>query len=302
MGKKIHDAPSSFVNVLGVPRMAVAWVKPEFFVPRMKDDVKENESLLLNELKRPLSLKASTTTSSLTSCCHPRPSVSSVSLSAIVVASVTPQCRDDSRHSISAKFKDEEIWVIMAPKLKYIPGLTLKEKTLKGFETHVITNSKSGGNIYVNGDLPPPPPPPPPTHNFTLLLIRSKDKLTGLSYMYRMRSLKMTLRYVNNEYVLDTPVPKIDKEIATPEELVEYNQHVDDTTKTYEMNLALAQMSRKKAGQEHYEVVKALITCKLKEEEYVCAHVHKMERHMERLEKLNVNFNNELSINMVLDS
>ncbi|KAI3523054.1 hypothetical protein L1887_01110 [Cichorium endivia] len=33
-------------------RMAVARAKPEFFVPRMKDDVKENESLLLNEVKR----------------------------------------------------------------------------------------------------------------------------------------------------------------------------------------------------------------------------------------------------------
>ncbi|KAL7607667.1 hypothetical protein Lser_V15G12466 [Lactuca serriola] len=51
-GKKRHDAPSSFVNVLGVPRMAVAGAKPEFFVPRMKDDVKENESLFLNEVKR----------------------------------------------------------------------------------------------------------------------------------------------------------------------------------------------------------------------------------------------------------
>ncbi|CAI9284784.1 unnamed protein product [Lactuca saligna] len=52
MGKKIHDAPSSFVNVLGVPRMVVTRAKPEFFVPRIKDDVKENESLLLNEVKR----------------------------------------------------------------------------------------------------------------------------------------------------------------------------------------------------------------------------------------------------------
>ncbi|CAH1446704.1 unnamed protein product [Lactuca virosa] len=77
-----------------------------------------------------------------TSCCHPRPSVSSVSPSAIVVASVTPQCRDDSRHSISAKFKDEEVWVIKAPKPKYIPGLTLKEKKLKGFETHADEDVK----------------------------------------------------------------------------------------------------------------------------------------------------------------
>ncbi|XP_023739386.1 60S ribosomal protein L2, mitochondrial [Lactuca sativa] len=51
-GKRRHNAPYSFVNALGVPRMAVAGAKPEFFVPRMKDDVKENESLLLNEVKR----------------------------------------------------------------------------------------------------------------------------------------------------------------------------------------------------------------------------------------------------------
>lgn len=49
---KRHNAPYSFVNSLGVPRMAVAGAKPEFFVPRMKDDVKENESLLLNEVKK----------------------------------------------------------------------------------------------------------------------------------------------------------------------------------------------------------------------------------------------------------
>ncbi|CAI9270617.1 unnamed protein product [Lactuca saligna] len=51
-GEKIHDAPSSLVNVLGVPRIAVGGTKPEFFVPRMKDDVKENQSMFLNEVKR----------------------------------------------------------------------------------------------------------------------------------------------------------------------------------------------------------------------------------------------------------
>ncbi|CAI9301293.1 unnamed protein product [Lactuca saligna] len=50
-------------------------------------------------------------------------------------------------------FKDEEVWVIMASKPKYIPGLILKEKMPKGFETHVrhfITNSKSGGNVSID--------------------------------------------------------------------------------------------------------------------------------------------------------
>ncbi|KAL7598112.1 hypothetical protein Lser_V15G24536 [Lactuca serriola] len=47
---KRHNAPLPYS--LGIPRMALAGAKPEFFVPRMKDDVKENKSLLLNEVKK----------------------------------------------------------------------------------------------------------------------------------------------------------------------------------------------------------------------------------------------------------
>ncbi|KAJ9555043.1 hypothetical protein OSB04_009657 [Centaurea solstitialis] len=49
---KGRNAPYSFVSALGLPRMAVAGAKPDFFVPRMKDDVKENESLSLNDIKK----------------------------------------------------------------------------------------------------------------------------------------------------------------------------------------------------------------------------------------------------------
>lgn len=40
----------------------------------------------------------------------------------------------------------------------------------------------------------------------------------------------------------------------------------------------------------------------IERKEFVCAHVQKMKRHMERLEKLNVKFNKELAIDMVLNS
>lgn len=79
-----------------------------------------------------------------------------------------------------------------------------------------------------NGDLPHPPPT---THNFTFLSIFSKGKLTSPNYMDWLHNLKMMLRYEKKEYVLDTPVPEIDKEFASPKEIVEYNQHVDDATK-----------------------------------------------------------------------
>ncbi|KAL4591919.1 hypothetical protein LXL04_004894 [Taraxacum kok-saghyz] len=49
---KRHHSPYSFVNSLGVPRIAVAGAKPEFFVPRVKDDLRESESLMSNEVKR----------------------------------------------------------------------------------------------------------------------------------------------------------------------------------------------------------------------------------------------------------
>lgn len=70
----------------------------------------------------------------------------------------------------------------------------------------------------------------------------------------------------------------------------------------YEMNLYLAQMFHKKAIQERYEVVKALMACKLNEWDLCMLMCKKIQRHIERLEKLNVNFNKELAIDMVLNS
>ncbi|KAI3802761.1 hypothetical protein L1987_30904 [Smallanthus sonchifolius] len=49
---KAVKTPYSFVNSLGLPRMAVAGARPDFFVPRLKDDVKDNKSVALNEIKK----------------------------------------------------------------------------------------------------------------------------------------------------------------------------------------------------------------------------------------------------------
>lgn len=120
-----------------------------------------------------------------------------------------------------------------------------------------------------------------------------------------MCNLKRTLSYENKEYVLNTPNPRIETNIATPEKTVVNNKHIDDTTKVacimiytmapnlknsceeywpYEMNQALGEIFHKKARQECYEVVKALMAYKLKEGEFLWSHVQKMKRHMERLE------------------
>lgn len=112
-----------------------------------------------------------------------------------------------------------------------------------------------------------------------------------------LHNLRMTLRYENKEYVLENPIPEIDKESATPKELDDYNQHVDNATMVacimiatiapmlqkiyetiwpYDMNLAIYKMFLKKERKECYEVVKAFMTCKLKDWESMCAYVQMM--------------------------
>ena len=69
-----------------------------------------------------------------------------------------------------------------------------------------------------------------------------------------------------------------------------------------EMALDHAGKFYKKARQERFEVVKAFMACKLKEGESVFPHVQKMRRYAEQLHKLNVSFDDELAIDMVLNS
>ena len=115
----------------------------------------------------------------------------------------------------------------------------------------------------------------------------------------------------------------IDETLATVAELAEYRKHYNDTKKVtcimvatmtpelwrfyedywpYEMNKDLVEKYHQRARQEKYEVVKALMAWKLKEGELVCNHVQRMQRYMERLERLNVFFDENLAIEMVRNS
>src|SRR5918996_5038823 len=144
-----------------------------------------------------------------------------------------------------------------------------------------------------NNEIPPPPPMPTGHHNFALLSILLKEKLTGPNYLDWMRNLNMTLHFDNKEYVLDHPVPDAPNHDASVEDRAAYDKHYDDASKVscimiatmsvelqktfedvwaFDMNLRLAEMFHKKARQERFEVVKALMACKLKEGDSVCAH------------------------------
>ena len=58
----------------------------------------------------------------------------------------------------------------------------------------------------------------------------------------------------------------------------------------------------KRVRQENYEVVNALMAYNLKDGESVCNHVQRMQIYVELLERLNVNFEMELVIEIVLNS
>ncbi|KAL6570388.1 hypothetical protein OROMI_014902 [Orobanche minor] len=174
----------------------------------------------------------------------------------------------------------------------------------------------------INNDLPPPPAQSI-NSGFTLLPILAKERLTGSNYLDWMRALRMTLRYEDKEYVLDTQIPDIVHETATSEELAAYNKHCTDSNKAscimvstmspelqkifeeswaYEINEKLREMFTKGQRQERLEVLVALKKCEHKDGESVSAHVMKMQRLIEKLEKLDVKIDQNFAIDMVLDS
>ena len=70
----------------------------------------------------------------------------------------------------------------------------------------------------------------------------------------------------------------------------------------YEMCQDLMEKYHQGACQERYEIVRSLITTKMKDGESITTHMQRMQRYVDRLLKLNVNFNEELAINIVLHS
>ncbi|KAL7609821.1 uncharacterized protein LOC111881525 [Lactuca sativa] len=70
----------------------------------------------------------------------------------------------------------------------------------------------------------------------------------------------------------------------------------------YEMNNDLEEKYHIRARQEKYEVVKSFMACKMKEGESVCNHVQRMQRYMEHIIRLNVHFDEEFAIDMILNS
>ncbi|GJR85010.1 hypothetical protein Tco_0209021 [Tanacetum coccineum] len=128
------------------------------------------------------------------------------------------------------------------------------------------------------------------------------------------------LRYENKKYVLDEQIPTINDD-STQEEIKAHQKHYDDANKVscimascmspelqktfentwaYEMNQQLKEMFQAKASNERLDVVKSLMACKPKPGASICDFVLEMKGSFDRLESLNMVFDAELSINIIL--
>ncbi|GJY34865.1 retrotransposon protein, putative, ty1-copia subclass [Tanacetum coccineum] len=163
-------------------------------------------------------------------------------------------------------------------------------------------------------------PNPPHNSSFSLLSVLGRERLTGLNYMDWIRNLRFTLRYENKEYVLDEQIPTINNE-STQDKIEAHQKHFDDANKVsrimaasmspelqntfeftwaYEMNQKLKEMFQAKVRKEQLDVVKSLMACKPKTRASICAFVLEMKGYFDMLESLNMVFDAELSINIIL--
>ncbi|GKB89428.1 hypothetical protein Tco_0961700 [Tanacetum coccineum] len=132
--------------------------------------------------------------------------------------------------------------------------------------------------------------------------------------------IMFTLRYENKEYVLDEKILTIDDD-STQKEIKAHQKHYDDANKVscimatsmshelqktfentcaYEMNQQLKEMFQAKASKERLDFVKSLMACKPKPGGPIYAFVLDMKGYFDRLESLNMVFDAELSINIIL--
>ncbi|GKB97432.1 hypothetical protein Tco_0983569 [Tanacetum coccineum] len=176
--------------------------------------------------------------------------------------------------------------------------------------------------MSTKNDVNPPAPNLAHNLNFSLLLVLGKERLIGPNYMGWMRNLRFTLRNENKEYVLDEQIPTIDDD-STQEEIEAHQKHYDDTNKVscimassmspelqknventwaYEMNQQFKDMFQAKASKERLEVVKSLMACKPKLGAFICVVILEMKGYFDRLESLNMVFDAELSINIIISS
>ncbi|CAH1418758.1 unnamed protein product [Lactuca virosa] len=159
--------------------------------------------------------------------------------------------------------------------------------------------------------------------SFSLMNLCQKVTFDGSNFNEWMRYIRMITRYEDKEYVLDEKLERINPEEATPEEMAAFEAHERDATKVhcimlatmnlelqksyedmypYEMHQDLLDRYHQSARQERYEIITNMITAKMGSGESLTAHLQRMQRYVDRLLKLNVKFDEDLAIDIILHS
>ncbi|KAK8628302.1 hypothetical protein V6N13_064011 [Hibiscus sabdariffa] len=160
-------------------------------------------------------------------------------------------------------------------------------------------------------------------NTISLRSLLEKEKLNGINFLDWFRNLKIVLKQERKEYVIEEAIPNEPGPNAPRTDKDKFKKHMDDmldvgclmlATMTpelqkqhedmvaYEMIQNLKEIYEGQARQERYETSKALFQCKMSEGSPVGAHVIKMMGYIQTLEKLGFALNDELAIDVVLQS
>ncbi|KAK8609939.1 hypothetical protein V6N13_093349 [Hibiscus sabdariffa] len=160
-------------------------------------------------------------------------------------------------------------------------------------------------------------------NTISLRSLLEKEKLNGINFLDWFRNLRIVLKQERKEYVIEEAVPNDLGANAPRADKDKFKKHMDDmldfsclmlATMTpelqkqhedmvaYEMIQNLKEIYEGQARQERYETSKALFQCKMSEGSPVGAHVIKMMGYIQTLEKLGFALNDELAIDVVLQS
>ncbi|KAJ9536415.1 hypothetical protein OSB04_un000407 [Centaurea solstitialis] len=161
------------------------------------------------------------------------------------------------------------------------------------------------------------------TNNLSLRSILEKDKLTGPNFLDWERNLQIVLRHERKWYVLEEPLGEAPPANASTAIRNAHQKRSDDlldvgclmlatmspelqtglmNTNAYDMIRQLRDMFQTQARTERYDATRALNACKMAKGTSVSAHVMKMKRLLDHLERLGHPVPLQLATDTILNS
>jgi len=151
--------------------------------------------------------------------------------------------------------------------------------------------------------------------------VLEKEKLNGTNFIDWIRNLRIVLKQERKDYVLENPIPPEPAANAPRAERDAYKKHSDDAVDAtclmlatmnselqrqfenmmaFDIVVQLKNLFQAQARVKRYEMTKALHECKMAEGASVSSHVIKMIGYIENLERLGFPYNQDLSIDIIL--